>query len=59
MLLRLGTTGSQEIGRWRMPQLTWREHPYDFAVARGDVFHVIVDGQWHRWRLEQFLLASA
>lgn len=34
-----------------------RSHPYELVVmdGRDDELHIVRDGQWHRWRVRDFV----
>jgi hypothetical protein len=54
-LVRLGSHAAEPLGEWELPLKTGFPSETDFVDGRGDTLHVVQDGYWHRWRLNDFL----
>jgi hypothetical protein len=54
ILGRLDTEQTTVIGEWRLPFRVGFSTSADIVDAREDRLHVVVDGVWHVWRIDQF-----
>jgi hypothetical protein len=60
VLLRLSDDSATDLGRWRLPFKpgAFREPPgFDFMDGRGEMLHLVQNGNWHRWRVADFMPA--
>lgn len=54
ILGRLDGDQATALGEWRLPFKVGFSSSAEIADAREDCLHVVVDGVWHVWRIEQF-----
>lgn len=54
ILGRLDGEWATVLGEWRLPFNVGFPRAFESVDAREDRLHVIVDGVWHVWRIEQF-----
>lgn len=54
-LLKLEDGQARSLGEWRLPFDTNEHSAVTLMDGRADELHVIGDGQWHRWRVADFV----
>ncbi len=55
VLLRLGDSGPESLGEWRLPLMAGFPQRVDCVDGRGDRLHIVDDGKWYQWRVSDFV----
>jgi hypothetical protein len=55
VLLRLEEGRARTIKEWHLPFKLGYPDSVDFVDGRADALHVVQDGVWYRWRIDDFL----
>lgn len=54
-VLRMSERGGEQLAEWRLPVVAGHPSGADLFDGRGDTLHIVHDGVWRRWRVEDFL----
>ena len=54
-LLRMSERGGEQVAEWRLPAPFGDPRAADLFDGRGDTLHIVHDGVWRRWRVDDFL----
>jgi len=55
VLVKLGKDGAMSIQEWRLPFQAGYPHRVDFIDGRNTELHIVNDGTWYRWQIDDFL----
>jgi len=58
VLVRLARQQGESIKEWRLPFDPGVRNNVGFIDGRGDQLHLVLAGNWHRWKITDFLDGS-